>query len=197
MNSERHEPESVYRIGTEELRRHWLLAVILGIGLIVLGAIALSISFAVTLASMLVLGWLLLIGGVVQGIHAFAQRRWDRFFLDLLLGTLYVVVGLVVIANPLAAELAVTLMLIAFFLVAGIFRVVAASVVPFRNRWSIVVSGIISFLLGILLWAGWPETALWVIGVFIGIELIFNGWSVLMLGLAARHLPGTEVPHAP
>jgi uncharacterized membrane protein HdeD (DUF308 family) len=95
------------------------------------------------------------------------------------------------------AVLALTLMMIAFFLVAGIFRIVAASTIRFGNRWSIFASGVISLLLGILLWIGWPAAAFWVIGLFIGIELIFNGWSTIMLGLAARHMAPIEVPHAP
>lgn len=196
MKSGTYEPgNNAHSLDFEELRSHWVLAVVLGVLLIVLGAIAVSTSVLVTLASMVFLGWLLLIGGVVQGIHAFSHRRW-HFFPDLLLGTLYVVVGILVIANPVAAEVGITLMMIAFFLVSGIFRIAASSAVPMHNRWSILASGIISLLLGILLWAGWPATAFWVIGFFIGIELIFNGWSVLMLGFAARHLSGEEMPHS-
>jgi uncharacterized membrane protein HdeD (DUF308 family) len=186
----------VYAEDFEGLRKHWVLAVILGIVLIVLGAIAISISTVVTLASMMLLGWFLLIGGIVQGIHAFSHRRW-HFFPELLLATFYVVVGILIIGNPATAVLALTLMMIAFFLVAGIFRIVAASTIRFSNRWSMFASGIISLLLGLLLWTGWPTAALWVIGLFIGIELIFNGWSMIMLGLAARHMVPVEVPHSP
>lgn len=195
MNNQTHEPES-YRTESDELQRHWGLAVALGIVLIILGAMAVSMSTIVSLVSMVFLGWLLIISGVVQGIEAFSHRR-SHFFTGLLLGTLYVVVGLVIIANPLAAELAFTLMMIAFFLVAGIFRIVAAAAVPLENRGSLLASGLIALLLGILLWAGWPEVALWVIGLYIGIELLFNGWSVLMLGLSGRRFSREEIPHAP
>lgn len=189
------QPREFGNIGDfEELRRHWLLEVILGVALIVLGAIAISISAATSVATMVFLGWFLLIGGVIEGIHAFTHRRW-HFFPDLLLATLYAVIGIIIIGNPVAAVLTFTLMIIAFFLVSGIFRIVAAVTDQFGNRWSMLASGIISLLLGILLWSGWPATAFWVIGMFVGIELILNGWSVIMFGMAARHVSGTEVPH--
>lgn len=187
---------SVYAEDFDALRKHWVLAIVLGIMLIVLGAIAVSVSATVTLASMVFLGWFLLVGGIVQGVHAFSHRRW-HFFPELLLATFYVVVGILILGNPVTAELALTLMMIAFFLVAGIFRIVAASAIRFSNRWSMFASGIISLLLGLLLWTGWPVTAFWVIGLFIGIELIFNGWSAIMLGLAARHMAPVELPHSP
>ncbi len=186
---------SVYAEDFDALRKHWVLAIVLGIILIVLGAIAVSISAAVTLASMVFFGWFLLIGGIVQGVYAFSHRRW-HFFPELLLATFYVVVGILILGNPVAAELALTLMMIAFFLVAGIFRIVAASTIRFSNRWSMFAGGIVSLLLGLLLWTGWPATAFWVIGLFIGIELIFNGWSTIMLGLAARHMAPVELPHS-
>ena len=164
--------------------------------LIALGAIAVSISAAVTLVSMVFLGWFLVIGGIAHGIHAFSYER-RRILTHLLFATLYVVVGIMVITNPVAAEMGVTLLLTAFFLIAGIFRIVASVTVPFSNRLSVLVSGIIAFLLGIFLWAGWPATGFWVIGLFIGIEMIFNGWSLVMLGIATRHATGEEIPHAP
>lgn len=182
----------------QTLRSHWGLAVSLGILLMLLGVAALSMSVLATVLSMIVFGWLLLIGGIAQGVHAFSHRKANHHFLpDLLFGTLYVVVGIIVIANPVAAQFAVTLLLIAFFLVAGIFRIVAAaSISLMRNRWSVLASGIIALCLGILLWMGWPMTALWVIGFFIGIELLVNGWSLVMLGVVARRLPGA-IPHTP
>ncbi|OPY65098.1 MAG: acid-resistance membrane protein [Syntrophorhabdaceae bacterium PtaU1.Bin034] len=187
------EHENVFGLGFDEMRRHWLFVVVMGVLLIILGAIAVSLSVFVTLASVLVIGWLLIIGGVAQGIHAFFRRRWGGFFLDLLVGTLYVIVGILMIGNPLAAAEGLTLLLTAFLLVGGVFRIAVAAVVPFDNRWSILASGIIALFLGILLWAGWPETGLWILGFFIGIEMIVNGWSALVLGLAVRHGRSREV----
>lgn len=195
MNNQTYGPGK-YRTELEELQKHWWVAVILGIVLIILGAIAVSVSATVSLASMVFLGWLLIISGVVQAIEAFSHGR-SHFFTGLLLGTFYVIIGIVIIANPVAAELAFTLMMIVFFLVAGIFRIVAAVSVPLENRWSLLASGVVALLLGILLWTGWPTVAFWVIGLFIGIELIVNGWSVLMLGLAGRRFSRAEIPHAP
>lgn len=194
MNSQTHETEE-HRTELGELRRRWGLAVGLGLALLVLGAIAVSISAVASLASMIFLGWLLIVSGIVQGIEAFSHRR-SHFSSGLLLATLYVVVGLVIIANPLAAELAFTLLMIAFFLVAGIFRIVAAAAMPSENRWSLLASGIVALLLGVLLWSGWPFVAFWIVGLYVGIELMFNGWSVMMLGLAGRRFSRGEIPHA-
>jgi uncharacterized membrane protein HdeD (DUF308 family) len=194
MNSQTHETED-YRTESEELRKHWGLAVGLGLVLLVLGAIAVSISAVVSLASMIFLGWLLIVSGIVQGIEAFTHRR-SHFFSGVLLATLYVVVGVVTIANPVAAELAFTLMMIVFFLVAGIFRIVSAAAMPLENRWSLLASGIVALILGLLLWTGWPMVAFWIIGLYVGMEIMFNGWSVMMLGIAGRRFSRGAIPHA-
>jgi uncharacterized membrane protein HdeD (DUF308 family) len=172
----------------EEFRRNtnWFLA--LGIILIILGIVALGRSVFVTLASMYFLGWLLVIAGVVEAVQAFWQRQWGGFFLHLLGGVLYVIVGLMIVANPDLAAMALTLLMALFFLIAGAFRIIGALTMRFPEwRW-LLLSGIVTFLLGLLIWRQWPSSALWLIGLFIGIDLIFTGWSWVMLSLTARRL---------
>ena len=154
MNVQTEKPEAL--LSQEDLRKHWIFAVVMGILLIIVGALALGVSATVSLVSMVFIGWLMIIGGVIQGIHAFSRERHHHTLLKIVLATLYVIVGILMVAYPLAAEVAVTLLLIAFFLVAGVSRIAAAVREPMENRWTVLVSGIISLLLGILLWAGWP-----------------------------------------
>jgi uncharacterized membrane protein HdeD (DUF308 family) len=170
----------------EVLEKTWGWFLALGIILIIVGTLAIGASFITSLAIVLVFGTLLLVGGSVQVIGAFFSRKWKGFFQELLAGILYLVVGLLMVNNPVATLAALTLLLAAFFLVAGIARVVVAVTERFENWGWVFVSGVVTFLLGILIWRGWPVSALWVIGLFVGIEMIFCGWSWVMLALAAR-----------
>jgi uncharacterized membrane protein HdeD (DUF308 family) len=175
--------------GLEEVRRNWFWFLALGIALIVLGVLALGAPWLVTVASVLLFGWLLLFAGVAEAVGAFWARRWSGFFLHLLGGVLNIVIGLLLVAHPTLAALALTLLLAAFFLVGGLFRVGAAAAVQFPGWPWAVLSGAVTALLGLLIWAEWPSSAVWVIGLFVGIELIFRGVGWVMFALAARELP--------
>lgn len=172
-----------------ELRHSWGWYVALGIILLVLGIIALGSAGITTFATVVTFGWLLMIGGVVLGIHSFTIRRWSGFFLNLLMGILYFIVGLLLVAHPAAGAVSLTLILAAFFMVAGIFRIGAGIAIPFPHRAWLIFNGIVTLVLGILVWAQWPSSSIWLIGTFIGIELVLYGWSTLMLGIMAHHLP--------
>jgi uncharacterized membrane protein HdeD (DUF308 family) len=143
----------------------------------------------VTMATMVLIGWLLLVGGIVEAGHAFWRKKWGGFFVDLLTGILYVVVGFMIVANPGATAVTLTLLIAMFLMLGGIFRIVAALTMQFPHWGWLLLHGAVNLLLGIAIWRGWPWSALWVIGLFVGIDLIFNGWSLVMLGLAAKRLP--------
>jgi uncharacterized membrane protein HdeD (DUF308 family) len=160
----------------------------LGVALIVLGTVAIIAAVATTLISVMVFGWLLLIGGIIQSVHAFWVRPWSGLLLQLLIGVLNIVVGLLIVANPGASALALTLLMAAFFVVGGIFRIVTAAEEHFPGRGWALFSGLINILLGILIWAQWPASAFWVIGLFIGIDLIFTGWWFIALAAMAKRL---------
>lgn len=163
--------------------RGWLLA--LGIFLIVLGILALGTAFFVTILSILIFGWLLLIGGIVQVFHAFQSRREDRFFPLLVTGLLAGFVGFLIIINPSATSMAITFLLALFFFVSGLFRLISSLIVRYPNwGWSFLY-GVVAILLGILIWQRWPVTAVTLIGIFIGLELIINGFAWVMLALGA------------
>jgi uncharacterized membrane protein HdeD (DUF308 family) len=168
------------------LRKLWVCFVSLGIVLMVVGALAIGAAFITTLTSVVVFGILLLSGGVVQLVNAFLARTWKGFFIHLLAGLLYLVVGGLMVEHPVQAAEGLTLMLAAAFLLGGAMRVIYTLMQPFAGRGWVIMNGFISVLLGISIWRQWPESSLWVIGLFIGIDLVFNGWLWVMLGLMVK-----------
>jgi uncharacterized membrane protein HdeD (DUF308 family) len=182
-------PESFGSAAAEELRRNagWFLG--FGILLVVLGMIALGSAALMTLASVLLFGWLLIFAGVMDAVQAFRCKGWSGFFVDLLTGVLYLVVGFMVVANPGATAVALTLLIAMFLILGGLFRIVAAIAARTPHWGWVLLHGVVSLVLGVAIWRQWPLSGLWVIGLFVGIEMIFNGWSLVMLGLAAKKLP--------
>ena len=172
--------------GIEEVRQHrtWFLCV--GILLIICGTIALGSTFVMTIVSMVFLGWLLVISGVVEVIHGFARRSWGGFFINLLGGILYAVAGLIFVANPGAAAITLTMLIAMILIAAGTFRLLVALTTPMHHRGWLIFNGAISVLLGISIAGSWPLSGLWVIGLFIGIDFIVDGWTEVMLAIAAR-----------
>jgi len=168
------------------LRRSWVWFVSLGIVLMVMGALSIGAAFITTLASVVVFGILLLSGGVVQLVNAFLARTWKGFFIHLFAGLLYLVVGGLMVEHPIQAAEGLTLMLAAAFLLGGAARVIYALVESFAGQGWVLINGFITLLLGIAIWRQWPESSLWVIGLFIGIDLVFNGWLWVMLGLMVK-----------
>ncbi|MHB1426917.1 MAG: HdeD family acid-resistance protein [Gemmataceae bacterium] len=180
-------------LGAEEVRRTWGWFLALGIVLVLLGMMALGWSVLTTLVSVVIFGWILLLGGILSMIHAFVQRRWGGFFLELFAGILYAVFGLMVVGNPAESAVALTLLIAVFLMIGGIFRIVTALTVRFHHRIWVLLNGVISLLLGLMVWSQWPVSGLWVIGLFIGIDMIFYGWSLIMLAMAVRSIPSPPV----
>jgi len=179
---------SLHLVGADQLKKRWGWFLAMGILLVLLGIVAFGFSILTTIISVIVFGWLMIIGGVLQAIHAFGCRQWGGFFIDLLAGILYLVVGFLIVANPGVSAVALTLLIAMFLFLGGIFRIVVALSVRFHNQLWLVLHGIINVALGILIWQQWPLSGLWVIGLFVGIDMLFNGWSLIMLGLAAKNL---------
>jgi uncharacterized membrane protein HdeD (DUF308 family) len=168
-----------------EVRKIWGWFLALGIIQIVVGALAVSFAFSATLASVLTLGILLLIAAGAQLVAAIWTRDWGGFFLYVLIGLLYAVAGFLTIQQPLLAAETLTLMLAAALLLGGMFRIVVAAVERFPAWGWVLVNGIISVVLGVLIWQQWPVSGLWVLGMFVGIDLIVNGvnWSILAIAV--------------
>lgn len=169
------------------LRARWGWFVGIGIVFLVLGTIALVHVLAATLVSVIFVGTLMLIGAVGQLIQAWRVKNWSGFLIWSLSGLLYAAAGVVAIVNPFAGAAMLTLLLGATLIGAGAFRLW----VWFGNRgqqgWGwLAFSGLITLITGILIAIGWPANSLWILGLLLGFDLLFQGWSLLFAGLALR-----------
>jgi uncharacterized membrane protein HdeD (DUF308 family) len=179
----------VLSTGIEEVRKHSTWFLVLGIALVIIGMIAIGSAVAMTIVSVMFLGWLLILAGLFEVIHGFRHRPWSGFFINLLGGVLYAVAGVVMVANPALAAVTLTLLIAMMLIVAGLFRLFIAFSTPLHHRGWLILNGAISTILGVMIWDSWPSSGLWVIGLFIGIDMIFDGWTEIMLAISARSLP--------
>lgn len=170
----------------DHLRDRWGWLLVLGIVLIALGVIALIFTPEVTLATVFVLGWLITVSGVVEGVYAFQVRRWGGMFLYLAGGVLGVLLGLLIVTHPVSGALVLTMLIAAYLTVIGLFRTIAAIHMRYRLWGWAVFDGIVTLILGLLLWAAWPSSALWFLGFAVGIALLLRGWSTVMFAIAVR-----------
>jgi uncharacterized membrane protein HdeD (DUF308 family) len=178
--------ESPLREQLQHLRDHWMLLLILGVCLVLVGTFAIISAFIATLATVALFGTLLFVGAIFQLVNAVTCRNWRGFLVFLLGGILYGVVGLIMMSHPLAAAVGLTLMLAAAFMAVGVIRIVVAAIEHFHGWGWVMLTGFIDLFLGVYIWRHFPEDAFWVIGVFVGIDLIFSGWSWIFLALGIR-----------
>lgn len=179
------------------VQKNWGWLLLLGIIFIVLGTIGLGMLFAVTMASVIFFGVLLLLGGGAQFVDAFKCKGWKSIVWHVLMAVLYVVAGVAVIADPVLASAVFTLILAGTIAGAGIVRVIMALQHRDSKGWVwLLASGIVSIVLGLMIFAQWPVSGLWIIGLFVAIEMIINGWSYIFLALAARNAGKTTSPTA-
>ena len=178
------------------LRGDWWLFVVLGIFLIFVGLTALSSVIAASLATAIVIGLLLLLGGLAETFGAFWARGWSGFLLHLLSGVLSIVVGALFLRAPVGALLALTLLVACLLMVGGLFRISAALTYRFAAwGWALAI-GIVDLILGVMIWMQWPVSAMWVIGLFVGISLLFRGSSWIALGMGLHALRRTDAGSA-
>ncbi len=186
------DPESSLDIlpgGLHTLQRHRGLLLGLGILELALGVLGLAWVGLVTLASIIFFAWLLVFSGVLHLVRAFRTHGWEGVALHLLIGLLQGAVGVLILMRPAAGAVSVTLLLAVLFIVSGLFRLVFASMTRLHGWGWQVLSGLVALVLGLLIAAGWPASALWVIGTFISLDLVFGGWSFIMLAAAVRRTP--------
>ena len=174
------------------LGRTWWLFLLLGLVSVFVGLLAIGSSFLATLASVTVFGVVLLTAGIAEVIHAVMVRNLKGFALHLLAAALYLLVGLFMLEDPLRAATVLTLLLAASFFVGGVLRIIFALAVRFLGWPWVLLNGAVDLLLGILIWTEWPGSSLWVIGLFVGIDLLFHGWSWIILALSVRTYSATR-----
>jgi len=163
----------------------WFLA--FGLALVLLGVLAIVRSVAATVVSMLFFGWLLLFAAGIEVVQAVMVGKWAGLFQHWLSAALFGVLGALIIWRPMVTAEILTLLIGAFFLVAGAFQLITPFVISLPEWGWHALNGLITFVLGILILAQWPVSGLWVIGLFLGIELVFYGaaWVAVALRLRA------------
>lgn len=170
----------------EEVRNNWGWFFALGIILVLLGAAVISSSFYATIFSVFILGIFLIGAGIVQIVQAFLARKWSGLFLSLMLGVVYILAGFFCAARPAVAAISLTLWIAALCFVVGIFRMLSSLILRFDQWGWVFFNGLVTFILGVLIYLEWPFSGLWIIGLFVGIDMILSGWSWILLSLTAR-----------
>ena len=168
---------------------HWVLFLVEGIILVLLGAAAIIVPVIATLAFTLLIGWLFLISGIFGLITTFWLRNAPGFWWSLVSGVIGIAAGIVLIRWPISGTVSLTLVLIAFFVVEGIATLMYAFEhrVQLSGRWGwMLASGIVDLILAGIIFAGLPETATWALGLLVGINLLFGGTAMIAMALAAR-----------
>ncbi len=170
------------------LRAKWGWIVALGVVYLVAGLIALGSVVTATAATVFVVGIMMVVAGVFEVINAFQVKTWGRFIFWLLLGVLYIVAGFVANDSPFLTALWLTLLLGAALVASGIVRVFLGFNMRHGSPWIwVVASGLVTLLLGVIILAHWPNSALYTLGIILGVDLVFAGAGWIGLGLGLRN----------
>jgi uncharacterized membrane protein HdeD (DUF308 family) len=196
MSMNRPQDEQLQRRFLTSLRDHWVLFLVEGIVLVVLGIAAIMLPVVATLAVAIFLGWLFLISGIVGLITTFMMRNAPGFWWALLSAVLALGAGLVLLAWPVSGAVSLTLVLIVFFVIEGVASIMLALEHRESGRWGwLLASGIVDLILAGLIITGLPGTAAWALGLLVGINMLFGGASMIGMALHARSIdPGTAAP---
>lgn len=175
--------------GMEEVRRSWGWFLALGILLTLLGVACIAFDVTATFTTVLVFGWMLLIGGIFAFVQAFTTGTWSGFFIYLLSALLRGVTGYLLIRYPHIGAESLTIVLASFFIVGGLFRAIGFAMAKFPRWGWAVFSGIVSVVLGVMLLVQFPTSSIWFIGFAIGVDLVFDGVAVGSFATAIHSLP--------
>jgi uncharacterized membrane protein HdeD (DUF308 family) len=169
------------------VKKHWVLLLALGILMVVLGVIGFYQPFVYTVATVVFFGALLLVTGGTGIVAAFKLEGWKGRTGAILLALLYLIAGALLVLHPVLGALSLTLVVAAFLVASGGVKIWMGVTHREQKGWGwIVASGLLSAVLGILIYAQFPGSGLWVLGLFLAIELLFDGWGLVMLALAAH-----------
>jgi uncharacterized membrane protein HdeD (DUF308 family) len=182
----------IQRAVSKSLHEHWVLYLVEGVVLLVLGATAIVLPPLATLAVTILIGWLFLVSGVVGLFTTIWMRHAPGFWWSLLSAVLGIVVGVWLLAAPTTGALSLTVILVAFFIIEGIASIMFAldHKRELSGQWGwMLVSGVIDLILAALIFAGLPSTAAWALGLLVGINMVFGGAALIAMALHARHAP--------
>ncbi len=169
------------------LLKHWAWVMALGGLLVILGVIAIAMSVAAAPGSVRAAAWFLLVSGLLQTLHTFSHPARTNAGNDLLNAISYVILGAVILSNPVVGPREAALLLSLFFLILGVYRVVTAGVADIGGRSAAFVAGIVALFLGIHLWVVWMDAGLWLVSFYVGIEIAVSGLSLIIRGLSEKH----------
>jgi len=165
------------------LENNRTLIIFEGVLFTLLGAIAVIIPGISTLGIELFLGWLILFSGGVQFYRTVQDRSQEGFWGSLFTSIIYIVFGLLLILYPLSGVVSLTLLLIFFFILEGLAKIYFGFVVrPWSNSIWFILNGVLALAMAAIIWAGWPGTAFWALGLLVGINMIFFGISLIFFG---------------
>jgi uncharacterized membrane protein HdeD (DUF308 family) len=168
-------------------KKHWALLLTLGILMVFLGTVGLFQPIAYTVATTILFGALLLVGGGAGIVTAFRLEDWKGKAAAILLALLYLAAGAIMLIYPVLGALSLTLVVSAFLAASGVIKVWLGFTHREQSGWGwVVASGVLSLLLGILIYAQFPGSGLWVLGLFLAIELIFDGWGLIVLAFVLQ-----------
>ena len=190
MTMNQPDPKKFQAAVANALHQHWVLFLVEGVVLLVLGATAIVIPPFATLAVTIVFGWLFLVSGVVGLFTTFYMRQAPGFWWSLISAALAVGAGIILLARPVQGTLTLTIVVGAYFLAEGVATIMYA--LEHRRellqRWSwLLVAGLMDILIAFFIIAGLPGSAAWAIGLLVGINLLFGGASMIGVALAARN----------
>jgi uncharacterized membrane protein HdeD (DUF308 family) len=176
----------------QHLKADWLWVLLFGILLTVCGTAAVifpALSALISISIPVVLGVALMVSGIATIVTSIWAGKWSGSLLQVLVGILYLVVGFMITDTPVQSAVVMTLFLAAFFIVVGIFRMVASLTIRFPYwGWSLLNGGI-TFLLGMIIYRNFQQGAIWILGLLVGLELLFHGWTWIALAMAIRQIP--------
>ncbi len=187
---QRTDVEAMGRVFASAVHEHWGLFLAEGIILVILGLAAILLPPLATLAFTIVIGWIFLVSGILGLITTFWARQAPGFWWSLISALIGIAAGLVLLLWPLSGTLSLTLVLIAFFVIEGVASIMYS--IEHRNqlsgRWGwMLISGIIDLILAAIIFTGLPGTAVWALGLLVGINMVFGGAALIGMALAARH----------
>jgi uncharacterized membrane protein HdeD (DUF308 family) len=178
------------------LHAHWQLFLTEGVVLVILGCLAIVVPQIATIAAEVLIGWLILLSGIMGLVATLRMRNAPGFWWSLLSAIVGIVAGIVLLRWPLSGAFSLTVILTAFLAAEGIASIFFAleHKRELSGRWGLMlVSGIVDLVLAGMIFVGLPATAVWAIGLLIGINLVFGGWALISMALHAR---GSAVPPA-
>ncbi len=171
----------------EGIKKNSGMVITIGVVLLIFGILAMASPLVAGLSIAITIGVLLILAGISQLFFAFTASSFGRGIWIFILGALTVLIGIAMVGQPKAALATLTLFLAAYFIVEGIFEIIwAFQIKPVKNWGWTLFSGIISLLLGIMIWRQFPLSGAWAIGILVGIKLIFSGWTLIAFGAAGK-----------